>query len=123
MATSGHVWMRNEGVVRCVKCGEQPGTGVTACPAPAPALVVPLHDRAPLTDVPARLEQLAKTIRAGELEAAVALVVLASDQDDVTVHGYGRIHSDAHSVGLLHKAELEVLLPSLLPRPPGAERA
>lgn len=63
-----------------------------------------LRDTPPLTDVPGWLEDLAKKIRAGELVAEMAVVVLADRHGRIDPRQYGNCERAAHSVGLLKMA-------------------
>lgn len=72
--------------------------------------LVQLRERPPLTDLPGRLEELAKQIRAGELPVDAVFCVVVDKDDRVAVRTYGAVKTAAHSVGVMSMALHELTM-------------
>lgn len=95
--------------LRCSVCGSREALELTACPGEKPAgptlRVVPMRDTPPLTDIAGMLEQFAKDIREGRVQAQRALMVIEDQDGDPQVYGWGQSKSAFHDLGLLDMAK------------------
>lgn len=68
-------------------------------------------DKLNLMDIPECLGNLKADLKSGKLAPAKeALVILVSQDGDISVYGFGEVRQVAHTVGLLHMAATKFTL-------------
>jgi len=63
-----------------------------------------------LTDIPARLRDLAASVETGKIPADCMLVVNRRPDGDVEIYGYGNVPDHDGEVGLLERAQIRLAL-------------